>query len=205
MEGLKKYIFCIVIGISVVVFVVWLSFYFCKFHGELSPKQSDWGDFSNYVSAVTGLISLFILSFLTYLIHKESAALKIKLERPVLTFSFDGKTGHYYCTNIGKGSAMNVIIIHKLKEGQNHYDLAVQCFSIPMNKKVDITWIKGTFEFITLYDDISKLQHMGKFVHGRLEELRFDATFDKEWKVDKVLGQKVSETIPLYDAINRTA
>ncbi len=190
---------------SIIVFVIWNCFYFCKFSGTFSSNQSDWGDFSDYVSAITGIISSIFLIVLTFQIHKESKSVQLKLEKPVLTFSFNAKTRHYYCTNIGKGSAINVVIINKFKEVDNFYSEAVHCFSLPTNDKIDIEWVKGTAEFVVLYNDVFNSLHGTRFIHNKTEEIFFKSgtydipIFTEDGKINNLFGKEVKENNRLYD------
>lgn len=191
----------ILLIIIVLIIVFWTAPYFWIFNGSLSDKNSDWGNFGDYINALTGIMNLAVLSILTYMIHKETKT----MERPVLTFYYDEAARHYYCINVGKGSALNVIIVNKLKEGDDYFQKAVNCFSLPPSEKILINWLKGTAEFIVLYEDVVQNEHAGKFKDHTWKMVQ-DSDF-KQWsierkggKITKLFGQEVKANLPYYSA-----
>lgn len=183
------------------VVVAWTLAYFCKFHEGLSSDNADWGTFGDYFNALTGIINLGVLSFLTYLIHKETKT----MEKPVLTFTYDKSENQYSCMNIGKGSALNIAIINKLNENDSTYDKVVYCFSLPANQSIPIHWINGTAEFVVLYEDILHNEHGVRFMNNTLEVVQKSDL--KKWgiekeagKITKIFGQSVIDDYQIYDA-----
>lgn len=95
----------LIIVISLVVFII-----FFGEHGY-SKESADWANFSTYISPFIMLANLVVFSYFTfklYIYQKRRDEQQDMLEKPILSFNRLGN--RYNIVNVGKGSALNIVL-----------------------------------------------------------------------------------------------
>lgn len=159
----------ILISIIFPIGIFILNFYTQNFSNE----NSEWADFSTYLSGFISLANFIIFIFLTKEIHnynlKRDDQLS-KLEKPILSFRrINSSNKNYYVENIGKGAAINVIISGSLNLNEKKWSESYKYYSFSSNSEREIC-VQNNNALIAKYKDIYGTEYIS-FMDN--DELRY--------------------------------
>ena len=145
MNDLKKLTSLLII-IIVFCCLLPLLFYIYMFAGNgFSRNSGNWANFSTYLSLFISVGNLVVFAILTYAIHKYNLRKDIDTQRqielqnkPVLAFTKQTKEQFYSLVNVGKSSALNVIVHSHLEN--NKWQQAYLLYSINTGSVYSLKW-----------------------------------------------------------------
>lgn len=150
--------------IAIVIIFVPIGFYYCTFSVK-SNQTSDWSNFATFFAAFISLANLFVFIYFSELIYKynlkrdeliEEKEKQIEaLEKPILAFS-KTQESIYEVTNIGRGAALNVKVLVKLKEDENKdgWSWGYICYSLYVHQTLPLLNTINCVEICAKYTDI---------------------------------------------------
>jgi len=146
--------FLLLIGIPLCIYYS----YFGK--NGISGSTQDWSNFSNYFYSFSAFCNLILFAILTYSIHRynlsnDDATQKreVMLERPVISFYLNRSEGVFFIHNVGKGSAINVIIKSDL-QADGKWEYAYIWYSILAGQIGEkMSWTGNSMEICATYSD----------------------------------------------------
>ena len=124
----------------------------------LSKDTINWANFSIFLSIFLSLGNLIVFSLLTYAVHQYNlnkdmdAKRQIEvLNKPVLAFSKQAKSEYYLILNVGKSSALNVIVRSHLNH--NKWQQVYLLYSIAANARDPLKWTTDCNALSAEYSD----------------------------------------------------
>jgi hypothetical protein len=149
--------------ILVILFTVGIPVYvYFRHFGKngTSGLTSDWSNFSNYFYSFVSFCNLILFAILTFYIHQynlsNDKALEkrtIMLDRPIISFYLNRHDGVFYIHNVGKGSAINVIIKSDLTNSAE-WQYAYIWYSVVMDQKGEkMAWTGNSMQICATYSD----------------------------------------------------
>lgn len=154
----------LILAFLTIIIVAPIIIYFLTFSIK-SKQTSDWSNFATFFAAFVSLANLFVFIYFSELIYKynlkkdeqiEEKEKQIEaLEKPILAFS-KTKESIYEVTNIGRGAALNVKVLVKLKEDENKDDWSwgYICYSLHVHQTLLLPNTINCLEICAKYTDI---------------------------------------------------
>ena len=119
--------------------------YLINFYSQsISQESTHWSDFATYFAVFISIANLIVFILLTKEIHaynlKKDEQLA-KLEKPIISFRLQPGSTKYFAENVGRGTALNVIICGDLQ--QYNWGEAYLYYSFSANSEKEIQGIKN--------------------------------------------------------------
>src|SRR6266700_817573 len=169
-----------------------MALYFLKFHTfKLSSNPSDWANLGSYFAAFVGLANVYVFTYLTISLYNYNDRRQIEeltrqniLDRPIIVFTMYHDDGYYDMKNIGKGSALNLIIKYGI-EGNSWKDSRI-AYSLKDGDELSLKFTWRTNAILCEYDDIFSNKFisiieddkMSVFQYEKLKELTDNKFYD---------------------------
>lgn len=150
--------------LSIFVIMIPIAFYVKTFTIQ-SKQTSDWSNFATFLAVFISLANLFVFIYFSELIYnynlKKDELIEEKekqieaLERPILSFNKTEKS-IYEITNIGRGAALNVKVLVKLKIDKNKHGWSwgYICYSLYIHQNLSLPNTIDCLEICAKYTDI---------------------------------------------------
>lgn len=163
----------IFIGVPIIV-------YLCNFYSQsISNDSSNWSDFATYFTGFISLANLIVFILLTKEIHaynlKKDEQVS-KQDKPIISFKLDTGSRKYFAENVGKGTALNVIICGNLKE--DIWNEAYHYYSFSPNTEKEVK-VNLNNALLAKYTDIFGTEYISYMDSDRLRYFEVEIENEK--------------------------
>jgi hypothetical protein len=157
--------------ITAVFIIIPIIFYVCMFYSQpISTDSSNWSDFATYLTGFVSTANLLVFILLTREIHAYNLnkdEQNSKQDKPIISFKLQPGSKKYFAENVGKGTALNVIICGNL--GDNKWLEAYHYYSFSPNAEKEVK-VNMNNALLAKYTDIFGTEYIS-FMDG--DKLRY--------------------------------
>jgi len=89
------------------------------------------------------------------------------MEKPILAFIYK-ESSKYKVKNVGKGAAINILILHSVVRTQADWTTVTKCYSLGNNDEIELNWASGPDELVAIYFDVFNNIHISEMKDDQL-------------------------------------
>lgn len=132
------------------------------------------------IATICSTIIALLAAFISYYTFKRTIKNEV---RPVLVFTRRSAT-LWKIQNIGKGPAIRVVVGERLRDGKTtKWGTIANCYPIPSEAEISLTWIEDGFEFATVYTDVHGESFTTHFSAGR--NIVYEKNLFPKWIINR--------------------